>query len=60
MAGLGVRLFTDEMISPDVAEQLQRSGYDVLSCQAAHRLGYGAEEQLANNLSVERMQDDGQ
>jgi predicted nuclease of predicted toxin-antitoxin system len=47
VAGLGVRLFTDEMVSPDVAEQLERHSYDALSCQAARRLGLGDEEQLA-------------
>lgn len=37
MAGLGVRLFTDEMITPRLAIELQRQGYDVLSCRAAGR-----------------------
>lgn len=37
MAGLGVRLFTDEMISPDLAVELRRRGYDVLSCHEAGR-----------------------
>ena len=47
MAGLGVRLYTDEMVSPDVALQLLRHGYDALSCQAARQLGRTDEQQLA-------------
>ena len=46
MAGLGVRLYTDEMVSPDVALELQRLGYDALSCQAAQQLGHSDEDQL--------------
>ena len=37
MAGLGIRIFTDEMITPRLARRLQRLGYDVLSCRAAGR-----------------------
>ena len=37
MAGLGVRLFTDEMLSPDLARELRHRGYDVLSCHEAGR-----------------------
>ncbi len=37
MAGLGVRLFTDEMIDPDLAVALRHRGYDAESCQEAHR-----------------------
>lgn len=37
MAGLGVRLFTDEMIDPDLAVALRRLGYDAESCQEAQR-----------------------
>ena len=49
MAGLGVRLFTDEMIDPDVADALNQQGYDVLSCHAAGRtnLHISDEDQLA-------------
>ncbi len=39
MAGLGVRLFLDEMINPRLANRLNRLGYDVESCQAAGRAG---------------------
>lgn len=37
MAGLGVRLYTDEMISPRLAEVLRQHGYDAESCQEAQR-----------------------
>jgi len=36
-AGPGIKVFTDEMITPRLAAGLQRRGYDVLSCQAAGR-----------------------
>jgi hypothetical protein len=54
VAGLGIRLFTDEMISPEVAAQLQRRGYDALSCQATNRLGYSDEDQLTYATSERR------
>jgi hypothetical protein len=37
MAGLGVRLFTGEMISPDLAVELRRRNYDALSCHEVGR-----------------------
>jgi hypothetical protein len=37
MAGLGIRLFTDEMVNPRLAGTLVRLGYDVESCQWAGR-----------------------
>jgi hypothetical protein len=37
LAGLGVRLFTDEMIHADLAPTLRRQGYDAESCQEARR-----------------------
>ena len=37
MAGLGIRLFTDEMITNRLARELRRRGYDVESCQEARR-----------------------
>jgi hypothetical protein len=37
MAGLGIRLFTDEMIHTGLAVELRRRGYDVESCQEADR-----------------------
>ena len=41
MAGLGVRVFTDEMVTPRLAEELTRRGYDVVSTQASGRAGKG-------------------
>ena len=37
MPGLGIRIFTDEMVNPRVAWALSRLGYDVESCQRAGR-----------------------
>ena len=47
-SGLGIKVFTDEMIAPRLASQSQRRGYDVLSCRAAGRvnLGISDEDQL--------------
>jgi hypothetical protein len=35
MAGLGIRLYTDEMISPALARALRRAGYQAESCGEA-------------------------
>ena len=35
MSGLGIRLYTDEDVDVGLAEQLQRQGYDALSCRDA-------------------------
>jgi hypothetical protein len=37
MAGLGIRLYTDEMIDVRLAQELRRRGYDAESCQEAGR-----------------------
>jgi hypothetical protein len=37
MAGLGIRLYTDEMISSRLAQELRRRGYDAESCHEAGR-----------------------
>ena len=49
MAGLGVRLYTDEMIHPGLAAALRRVGYDAESCPEAGQSNKGIpdEEQLA-------------
>jgi hypothetical protein len=39
MAGLGIRLFTDEMINTALAPELRRHGYDAESCAEAGRAG---------------------
>jgi len=46
MAGLGVRLFTDEHIHKDLAGTLRDRGYDALNCQETGRRGVSDEEQL--------------
>jgi uncharacterized protein with PIN domain len=48
VAGLGVRLYTDEMIHGGLAAALRARGYDVLSCQEAARSNQAIsdEEQL--------------
>jgi hypothetical protein len=35
MTGLGIRIYTDEDVPPQLAEQLQRRGYDAISCREA-------------------------
>jgi hypothetical protein len=49
MAGLGIRLFTDEMIFPELPAELRRHGYDAESCVEAGRSGQAIpdEAQLA-------------
>lgn len=37
MAGLGVRVYTDEMISSALSVELRKRGYDALSCHEAGR-----------------------
>ncbi len=37
MAGLGIRIYTDEMISYALAVELRKRGYDALSCYEAGR-----------------------
>jgi len=37
MAGLGIALFTDEMINPELARTLTRRGYDAISCREMGR-----------------------
>ena len=37
MAGLGIRLYTDEMIPARLAAALRRLGYDVVSCRDVGR-----------------------
>ena len=48
------RFFTDEDISPVVAEQLSRVGIDVMSAQSAGRLRESDESQLAWAASESR------
>ena len=49
MSGLGVRVYTDEMINAGLAAALRSHSYDAESCQEAGRSGQGIpdEEQLA-------------
>lgn len=37
MAGLGVRIYTDELIDPALAIELRKRGYDAMSCHEAKR-----------------------
>jgi len=37
VTGLGIRLFTDEMINPALARALRTQGYDIESCEEAGR-----------------------
>jgi hypothetical protein len=45
MAGLGIRVYTDEMISPALAVQLRQRGYDALSCDEASLSGQSIPDQ---------------
>ncbi|MGI8915832.1 MAG: DUF5615 family PIN-like protein [Chloroflexota bacterium] len=49
MTGLGILLYTDEDVDVHLAEQLRRSGYDVVSCREAGNSshGYSDEWQLS-------------
>jgi len=49
MAGLGIRLYTDEMIPPFLARTLRQLGYDAVSCIEVGRgsRGISDQEQLA-------------
>lgn len=57
MSGLGIRLYTDEDVDPEIAVQLRRRGYDAESCHEAGnagqrrsdewQLGYAAEHSRA-------------
>ncbi len=49
MAGVGLRLYTDENIDPELARALSRRGYDGESCHEAGRANRGIpdEAQLA-------------
>ena len=49
MAGLGIRIFTDEMIHPGLAAALRRRGYDAQGCAETGRSNQGIpdDDQLA-------------
>ena len=38
MAGLGITVYTDELVDPVLAVELRKRGYDVLSCHEARRI----------------------
>jgi hypothetical protein len=56
MAGLGIRLYTDEMIHPRFVAELRRRDYDVESCQEGGLSNRGTSDpdQLAYATSQER------
>jgi hypothetical protein len=56
VSGLGIRLHTDEDVDPDLAVQLTRLGYDVLSCHAARNdnQSLSDEWQLEYAVSLQR------
>jgi hypothetical protein len=45
MSGLGIRLYTDEDVDAQLAVQLRRQGYDVLSCREAGRSNRGISDE---------------
>jgi hypothetical protein len=56
MSGLGIRVYTDEDVDPELAVQLRRRGYDVLSCNEAgnHNQGRDDDWQLRFATSQQR------
>ena len=54
MAGLGVRLFTDENIDPDVARTLRSRGYDAESCHEAGRANRRIPDEEQLSYAVQR------
>ncbi len=63
MAGLGVKLYTNELVNPALAVELRKRGYDAMSCHTAGRsnqripdwdqLAYAADNRraiLTNNI----------
>lgn len=48
MPGIGIKVFTDEMITPRLSDELMRRGYDIESCRDAGRANHGIpdEDQL--------------
>ncbi len=57
MAGLGIKVFTDEMVTPRLAAEMRMRGYDVESCRDAGRANQGIpdEDQLRYCVTVGRM-----
>ena len=57
MAGLGIRLYTDEDVDPRLARQLSRQGYDALSCVDAgnHNQKHDDEWQLRFAISQQHV-----
>jgi hypothetical protein len=45
MAGLGIHVFTDEMVNPRLATALLRQGYDAENCQRAGRANQGISDE---------------
>lgn len=54
MSGLGIRLYTDEDVNPHLAVQLQRLGYDALSCHAAGNANQGFSDDWQLTYAVEQ------
>ncbi len=46
MAGVGLRLYTDENIDPELARVLSRRGYDAESCHEASRANRGIADEV--------------
>ena len=49
MAGLGIKLFTDEQITPALALALRERSYDVISCHDVGR----ANQRISDHLQLE-------
>lgn len=56
MSGRGITVYTDEDVDPELARQLHRQGYDVISCLEVgnHNQQHSDEWQLSYATSVRR------
>lgn len=52
MSGRGLTLYTDEDVDADLADQLRRDGYDVLSCRDAGNAHQGFSDEWQLHFAV--------
>jgi predicted nuclease of predicted toxin-antitoxin system len=56
MVGLGIALYTDEHIDPNLALTLRRRGYDAVSCREAGRANQRISDELQLTYAAEHNQ----
>jgi hypothetical protein len=54
VTGLGIRLYTDEDVDPQLAEQLQRRGYDAVSCREVGNSNQGLSDEWQLRWATEQ------